>query len=80
MCRKALADFLRAQRKRNLELGAYIYRHRSMKQARSEPRSQRAFQKGRERMLEVAGNLSGGQQQMLMIKRGLMSRPKLLDA
>jgi branched-chain amino acid transport system ATP-binding protein len=29
-------------------------------------------------MLDLAGNLSGGQQQMLAIGRGLMSRPKLL--
>jgi branched-chain amino acid transport system ATP-binding protein len=32
----------------------------------------------RPRLLEPAGNLSGGQQQMLAIARGLMSRPKLL--
>jgi branched-chain amino acid transport system ATP-binding protein len=62
----------------NLELGAYIYRRRS-----DEADAQRAevatrFPMLRERMLEVAGNLSGGQQQMLAIGRGLMSRPKLL--
>jgi branched-chain amino acid transport system ATP-binding protein len=32
----------------------------------------------RERMNALAGNLSGGQQQMLAIARGLMSKPKLL--
>ena len=62
----------------NLELGAYIHRRRS-----NEADAQRAevatrFPVLRERMLEVAGNLSGGQQQMLAIGRGLMSRPKLL--
>jgi branched-chain amino acid transport system ATP-binding protein len=62
----------------NLELGAYIHRRRS-----DEADAQRAdvatrFPVLRERMLEVAGNLSGGQQQMLAIGRGLMSRPKLL--
>ena len=31
-----------------------------------------------ERLQEPAGNLSGGQQQMLAIARGLMSRPRLL--
>lgn len=62
----------------NLELGAYIHRRRS-----DETDAQRAevatrFPVLRERMLEVAGNLSGGQQQMLAIGRGLMSHPKLL--
>jgi len=32
----------------------------------------------RERMNELAGNFSGGQQQMLAIARGLMARPKIL--
>lgn len=32
----------------------------------------------RERMREIAGNFSGGQQQMLAIARGLMSKPKIL--
>jgi branched-chain amino acid transport system ATP-binding protein len=62
----------------NLELGAYILRRRS-----DEANAQRAevatrFPVLRERMSEVAGNLSGGQQQMLAIGRGLMSSPKLL--
>jgi branched-chain amino acid transport system ATP-binding protein len=62
----------------NLDLGAYIHRRRS-----DETDAQRAevttrFPVLQERMLDLAGNLSGGQQQMLAIGRGLMSRPKLL--
>jgi branched-chain amino acid transport system ATP-binding protein len=62
----------------NLDLGAYIHRRGS-----DETDAQRAevatrFPVLQERMLDLAGNLSGGQQQMLAIGRGLMSRPKLL--
>jgi len=62
----------------NLELGGYIHRRHS-----DETDAQRAevairFPVLGERLSDVAGNLSGGQQQMLAIGRGLMSRPKLL--
>lgn len=62
----------------NLDLGAYIHRHRpDRRQARRAEVAMR-FPVLRERLAEIAGNLSGGQQQMLAIGRGLMSRPKLL--
>jgi branched-chain amino acid transport system ATP-binding protein len=62
----------------NLELGAYIHRRRSDEADAHRADVATRFPVLRERMLEVAGNLSGGQQQMLAIGRGLMSRPKLL--
>jgi branched-chain amino acid transport system ATP-binding protein len=36
------------------------------------------FPRLKERRLQVAGNLSGGEQQMLAVARALMGRPKLL--
>ena len=62
----------------NLELGAYIHGRDTdeIKARRDEIVAQ--FPALGERLSEIAGNLSGGQQQMLAIGRGLMSRPKLL--
>jgi branched-chain amino acid transport system ATP-binding protein len=59
----------------NLALGAYVHRGRSSAQlAAVEAR----FPVLRDRLAALAGNLSGGQQQMLAIGRGLMAEPKLL--
>jgi branched-chain amino acid transport system ATP-binding protein len=62
----------------NLELGAFIHRRRANETGAQEAEVTRRFPVLGERLSEVAGNLSGGQQQMLAIGRGLMSRPKLL--
>jgi branched-chain amino acid transport system ATP-binding protein len=61
----------------NLSLGAYTPRARTgMKQALEEQLT--LFPRLGERMDQLAGTLSGGEQQMLAIARGLMARPKLL--
>jgi branched-chain amino acid transport system ATP-binding protein len=62
---------------RNLELGAYARRDRREIQE-SLALAYRTFPVLGERRRQTAGTLSGGEQQMLAIGRGLMSRPKLL--
>ena len=61
----------------NLELGAYTVKDRSHRDADLE-RVFDLFPRLKERQDGMAGNLSGGEQQMLAIGRALMSRPRLL--
>ncbi|HEY9845245.1 MAG TPA: ABC transporter ATP-binding protein [Candidatus Caenarcaniphilales bacterium] len=61
----------------NLELGAYIRSSRTAVAADIERQFQ-TFPRLAERRHQLAGTLSGGEQQMLAIARALMSRPKLL--
>lgn len=64
--------------KDNLLLGAYL-RSSSDPEVRSDlDRQFDTFPRLRERQDQMAGTLSGGEQQMLAIARALMSRPKLL--
>jgi branched-chain amino acid transport system ATP-binding protein len=56
----------------NLAMGAYARGH-------ADPEKQYAtFPRLKERRLQIAGTLSGGEQQMLAIARALMAEPKLL--
>ncbi|MFH0778389.1 MAG: ABC transporter ATP-binding protein [Candidatus Eisenbacteria bacterium] len=61
----------------NLDLGAYT-RNDSAEIAADLERVFTLFPKLKDRRRQNAGTLSGGEQQMLAIGRGLMSRPKLL--
>ncbi len=63
--------------KENLELGAYLRKDKAGIAADFE-RVFTLFPRLKERLLQNAGTLSGGEQQMLSIGRALMSRPKLL--
>jgi branched-chain amino acid transport system ATP-binding protein len=61
----------------NLGLGAYCCPDRALTEQRFESVLRR-FPRLRERLSQLAGLLSGGEQQMLAIGRALMSGPKLL--
>jgi branched-chain amino acid transport system ATP-binding protein len=60
----------------NLELGAY--RRARARRAQNIDRVAEAFPRLRERFGQKAGTLSGGEQQMLAIGRGMMAEPTLL--
>ncbi len=60
----------------NLEMGAYARRDGSLDEDRDGVFS--LFPRLKERREQVAGTLSGGEQQMLAIGRALMARPRLL--
>ncbi|MFN4280820.1 ABC transporter ATP-binding protein [Thermosynechococcus sp.] len=61
----------------NLLLGAYCRRDEAQIEQDLEAQLKR-FPRLRERQHQLAGTLSGGEQQMLAIARALMSRPRLL--
>ena len=71
--------FLQMTVKENLEMGAYVrMRAGGGRVAEDLEMVYGLFPRLRERRRQVAGTLSGGEQQMLAMGRALMSRPRLL--
>jgi branched-chain amino acid transport system ATP-binding protein len=62
----------------NLELGAYTRRDGAAARAQDMERAFALFPRLAERAEQMAGSLSGGEQQMLAIARALMARPRVL--
>ena len=63
--------------KENLKIGAYLRKDREEIESGIEDIFQR-FPRLKEREWQLAGTLSGGEQQMLAVGRAMMARPKLL--
>lgn len=61
----------------NLEMGAYLQNDRNQVEYDLHGAFER-FPRLKERQNQLGGTLSGGEQQMLAIARGLMSKPKLM--
>ena len=76
-CPEGRRIFANMSVKENLELGAYLRKDKAGI-AKDMERALDLFPRVRERLGQVAGTLSGGEQQMLAIARALLSKPKLL--
>lgn len=62
----------------NLRIGAWPYKRDKKRTREIIEQAVGYFPRLKERWTQMAGTLSGGEQQMLAIARGLMARPKLL--
>jgi branched-chain amino acid transport system ATP-binding protein len=62
----------------NLEMGKYNRKNRKSEMSEDLEKVFHLFPRLKERISQIGGTLSGGEQQMLAIGRALMARPKVL--
>lgn len=76
LCPEGRRVFLQMTVEDNLEMGAYTQQKTTIKPGLERVYEQ--FPRLKERRKQIAGTLSGGEQQMLAMGRALMSNPKLM--
>lgn len=76
LCPEGRRVFLQMSVQENLEMGGYTREHAEISETMENVYE--LFPRLRERYKQVAGTLSGGEQQMLAMGRAMMSHPKLL--